>query len=907
MGIYQYNHSEIITIFALYFETSVQINQSNLTEIHKRMKKNRLFSFLSSSASILNMLQRSKSLFLSALFMLIASLGAFSQTTVTLVTSGSWTVPLGVTSLSVECQGGGGGGGGASGSSGTYGTTGGGGGGGGYAAATAAVTPGLVFNYTVGTGGSAGAGGGTAVGGTGGTTTFVGTGFNLSALGGTGGHCTNVDNGNALAGTGGTGAGGTLNRTGGNGSVGTVSTTSWGGGGGGGAGNGSNGSTGGPGTGTANGGAGGSVGTGTAGGNGGTGWIGSFTGGAGTAGNIPSGGGGGAGSWQSNVSGGAGARGQVVLHYTVIVTPCSGAPSPGTATANPTSRVCSGNSVLTLTNYTTDAGITFQWYSSTNNVNFNLISGANGVSYTTPSITTTTYYYCISTCTNSGLTDTSNTASVTVIGIPPAGTAMCSPSTIACSGQSNIFLSGFSTETGILYQWYSSTNNVNFAIVPSATTTSFNSPTLTDTTYYYCTSTCPAGSNSATSTTTTVIVIQAPPVPGAITSNSPQCVGTGVTFTKGSCASGTCYWVSSATGTETSNSANTFTTATTLGTYNVWVRAYNGSCWSAAVTASGSVVAAAAAPTVGTITQPTCTLPTGSVALSGLPASGSWTINPGNIVGSGTTKNITGLAPGTYTFTVTIARGCTSPPTSNIVINAAPAVPAAPIVGTITQPTCTVGTGSVLLSGLPASGTWVINPGNMSGSGTSITLSGLTPGTNAFTVTNSAGCTSTPSSVVINPPPATPPTPVITQVGGVLYSSATTGNQWYSQSGAIGGATNQTFTITVNGDYYVIVNDGGCPSDTSNILHVTNAGIAFNEIAQAISIFPNPVTNEVNIMIDGNKDILTVEVMNTIGEVLYINKILDKLRISTENFPAGIYVLKLSNGTTSLCRKIIKE
>ncbi len=871
------------------------------------MKKNRLFSFLNPSASTLTLLQRTKSVFVSALLLLQCSLGAWAQTTVTLTTSGSWTVPLGVFSLSVECQGGGGGGGGATGGADTYGTTGGGGGGGGYTAATVAVTPGDIYNYTIGTGGGAGAGGGTAYGGIGGATTFVGTGFNLSAAGGTGGRCTNVDNGNAIAGTGGTGTGGALNRTGGNGSIGTVSTTSWGGGGGGGAGNGSNGSGGGPGNGTANGGAGGSIGTGTAGGSGGTGWIGNFTGGAGSSGNIPAGGGGGGGSWHSNVSGGAGARGQVVLHYTVIVTQCSGTPSPGTASANPTSRVCSGNSVLTLANYTTDASITFQWFSSTDNVNFNLISGANAVSYTTPTLTTTTHYYCISTCTNSGLADTSNTTSVTVNGIPPAGTAMCSPSTISCSGQSNIFLSGFSTETGILYQWYSSNNNVNFAIVPSATTTSFNSPTLTDTTYYYCTSTCPAGSNPATSTTTTVVVIQAPPVPGAIISNSPQCVGTGVTFTKGSCASGTCYWVSSATGTETSNSAATFTTATTLGTYNVWVRAYNGSCWSAAVTASGSVVAAASAPTVGTIVQPTCALATGSVALSGLPASGSWTINPGNIVGSGTTKTITGLAPGTYTFTVTIAGGCTSLPTANVVINAAPAVPTAPTVGTITQPTCSVGTGSVVLYGLPALGTWIINPGNMSGNGTTTTLSGLTPGTNAFTVTNSAGCTSAASSVVINPPPTTPPTPVITQVGGVLYSNAATGNQWYNQSGAIGGATNQSFTITVNGDYYVIVTVGGCPSDTSNIIHVTNAGIAFNEIAQAISIFPNPVTNEVNIAIANNKDILTVVVLNTIGEVIYTNHIMDKLRISTENFPEGMYVLKLSNGTTSICRKIIKE
>lgn len=81
-----------------------------------------------------------------------------------------------------------------------------------------------------------------------------------------------------------------------------------------------------------------------------------------------------------------------------------------------------------------------------------------------------------------------------------------------------------------------------------------------------------------------------PTAPGTITSNSPQCPGTGITFTKGSCpGSSTCYWVSSANGTETSNSSNTYTTATTAGTYYVWVRAYNGTCWSAASSSSGTI------------------------------------------------------------------------------------------------------------------------------------------------------------------------------------------------------------------------------------------------------------------------------------------------------------------------------
>ena len=60
-------------------------------------------------------------------------------------------------------------------------------------------------------------------------------------------------------------------------------------------------------------------------------------------------------------------------------------------------------------------------------------------------------------------------------------------------------------------------------------------------------------------------------------------------------------------------------------------------------------------PIVGTITQPNCSTPTGSVVLSGLP-SGNWIINPGAITGSGTEYTVTGLTENkTHNFTVTDA------------------------------------------------------------------------------------------------------------------------------------------------------------------------------------------------------------------------------------------------------------
>ncbi|CAM4330847.1 T9SS sorting signal type C domain-containing protein [Flavobacterium terrigena] len=68
---------------------------------------------------------------------------------------------------------------------------------------------------------------------------------------------------------------------------------------------------------------------------------------------------------------------------------------------------------------------------------------------------------------------------------------------------------------------------------------------------------------------------------------------------------------------------------------------------------------------IGTITQPTCALPTGSVQLNNLPA-GNWTINPGAIAGSGSSYTVSGLTPGSYSFTATNSGGCTSVATSPV-------------------------------------------------------------------------------------------------------------------------------------------------------------------------------------------------------------------------------------------------
>jgi len=92
---------------------------------------------------------------------------------------------------------------------------------------------------------------------------------------------------------------------------------------------------------------------------------------------------------------------------------CSGTPAAGTANAS-SSSICLGeSSTISLSGNATGCGISYQWQSSFDNSAWANISGATSLTYNaTP--TGSTYYRCVVTCSNSGLSENSVSALVSI-------------------------------------------------------------------------------------------------------------------------------------------------------------------------------------------------------------------------------------------------------------------------------------------------------------------------------------------------------------------------------------------------------------------------------------------------------------------------------------------------------------
>jgi uncharacterized repeat protein (TIGR03803 family) len=399
-----------------------------------------------------------------------------------------------------------------------------------------------------------------------------------------------------------------------------------------------------------------------------------------------------------------------------------------------------------------------------------------------------------------------------------------------------------------------------------------------------------------------------PSAPGSISGSTSVCEGqTGVTYSVPAILNATSYiWTlpSGATGSSVTNSISaSFGTGSVSG--NITVKGSNGYCDGTISTYSITVNhipgAAGAITGTSTVSQLQTSVP------YSVPAITNATSYVWNYSGSGASLNGTGNSV-TITFSGSATSGnltvygissCGNGTISvnySITVNQSP-----PVVGTITQPSCIVQTGSVVLNGLPASGSWTLtrSPGAITstGSGTSTTITGLTTGAYTFTVTNISGNTSAASANVVI---LTPKTGIIPKIkakwGDVLIcynlQDSITNWQWYKGSSEISGANKQYYvTNKLTGDYWVMTTDKAGCINYSNIISVSGT--------KSISVYPNPASISFSLRITGESTgNAVVNILNSSGiKVLEFHadntddEILKEIPVS--NLDQGIYFVQV--------------
>ncbi|MCF8269878.1 MAG: gliding motility-associated C-terminal domain-containing protein [Crocinitomicaceae bacterium] len=350
-------------------------------------------------------------------------------------------------------------------------------------------------------------------------------------------------------------------------------------------------------------------------------------------------------------------------------------------------------------------------------------------------------------------------------------------------------------------------------------------------------------------------------------------------------------------------------------------------CFTALGKSMVSIAQCPLAPVVTTLVQPTCTTPTATATLVGLP-SGNWDLyaTPVGVTqsptptqsGTGSTAVVGNLSPGTsYTFVYIDATvPCTSQVSSTVNINAVPSNPPAPIAGVVQQPNCAPGvtTGSVPLSNLPTTGQWIITatgPGpttyTQTGIGPNHTFTNLPIGSYTFTVTLiSSACTSAPSNNVFVNAPINPNEPQVgviqnptcaSNTGDVFLTGLPSTGTWtlnaspgsFSQTGT---GTTATFTGLPAGVSYLftVTNNQSCTSVFSTSATIGNA----------LTIPPAPAATVIQPTCPSPTGTITVTAPIGTNYVYSINGANFQSGTIFTNVPGGVYTLYVQD-TTSNC------
>jgi hypothetical protein len=279
----------------------------------------------------------------------------------------------------------------------------------------------------------------------------------------------------------------------------------------------------------------------------------------------------------------------------------------------------------------------------------------------------------------------------------------------------------------------------------------------------------------------------------------------------------------------------------------------------------------------------------------------------GVIINGATNKELVVYTAGNYQVRVSNASGCTS--VSSVVTVQVSAVPnpiPKPVISYNRPIIFCAGDSTVLSSSIATGNQWYKNGIAIVGA-TQQSLVAKSSG--SYTVATSAAGLSLGVTVLVNSIPEQPK--IIRDINNNLVSSATLGNQWYSDNQTIlTGITQQFYKPVVVGYYSVNTTQNGCTSPMSEKYYYLVTALNNISADNSIKLYPNPVKNKFVV----TYQVVAVTKANIVitdeygRKVFSLNNVKSGDQIDVSSLTSGVYFVKTysDNGKLNNITRILK-
>jgi hypothetical protein len=140
----------------------------------------------------------------------------------------------------------------------------------------------------------------------------------------------------------------------------------------------------------------------------------------------------------------------------------------------------------------------------------------------------------------------------------------------------------------------------------------------------------------------------------------------------------------------------------------------------------------------------------------------------------------------------------------------------------------------------------------------------------------------------------------------------------------VSGNSNGAFSIDANSGVITVLNVTALGNNFKLIVRVQDngignlssqatisldlvVGIEFIGSSKTIKVYPNPVADELIIEADGNSELLSFQILDSTGHVIFEGSLSDKTVVQAANFSPGVYLLKILDRKVIIVKKILKE